>query len=781
MKLKIFPWLAAWLVLGLALAAPLNALAGARTPSQSTESLRSSLVQAQLEMSQDSAAAQALLDEAEAVYEGEFALTILKASPEADARLRDGFAQMRVALPASNAPAFAAGRAQAWTGLLAGSYAVAEQAVATADAGTARTWLAAREFRQATRFSRPEADATLAVERLARGEMPVEDALTALHADLLDTYQARMNEALQDIEGAQAKGFTARTAEHAALAQGYFEILAPAYAEQRGSPAPADMRALLAGLRMAALAGEDIALPLASIQADLRNFRAAPLSPDEQVRRAGQFMRYLGLVPLEYGRGVTNGTVTKDFEIQEAVTFYGGAQAAFTDLRSLLEERDPTQTAQAAELLDALEAQLDTAATQPKQAPGPKEVRANAEQLAGLMQELMPAEWQKPSAAGDFHVIATMLDQMEAAVRAGDYTLAESARLEAYAVMETGPEARLMVFAPQMKLTLEGLFWNDQGEHKGLAYLIKTRAPLTEFRASRAALDAHLAEAKDMLAHESAPLAVGANAGVIVFREGLEAVVILASLLSSLKGIHAGLRRPLWLGTLGALLATVLTWLLARGLLNAFARYGETLEAVVSLVAIGLLLLITNWFFHKLYWTDWLASFHAKKKRLVGGAAGLSLGLAVLGFTSVYREGFETVLFLQALVLEAGNGVVLTGTGVGFALVVLAGLLTFRMQAALPHKKMLVYTGILIGGVLLTMAGKTAHVLQVVGWLPIHALPGLPLPYWAGTWFGLYPTLEGLSLQAAAAAFVLGSYFLAERVKDRSRTVTAVARPSYSQ
>jgi high-affinity iron transporter len=196
--------------------------------------------------------------------------------------------------------------------------------------------------------------------------------------------------------------------------------------------------------------------------------------------------------------------------------------------------------------------------------------------------------------------------------------------------------------------------------------------------------------------------------------------------------------------------------------LTALARYGEKLEAVVSLLAIGVLLLITNWFFHQFYWTDWLARFHSRKHRLLSGETGLLFGLMMLGFTSVYREGFEVVLFLQALVLEGGLAVVLSGVAVGLAATVLVGLITFGLQARLPYKKMLIATGIMIGGVLLVMVGNTVHILQVVGWLPIHPIVALPLPYWTGMWLGLYPTWEGILLQAAAAIFVIGSYYLAE-------------------
>jgi high-affinity iron transporter len=394
----------------------------------------------------------------------------------------------------------------------------------------------------------------------------------------------------------------------------------------------------------------------------------------------------------------------------------------------------------------------------------PADIQSRADELTAVLTELMPAEWQTASAAGDFDVIASMLDQMEKAARAGQYDLAESARLEAYALLEVGPEARLIVFAPQLKLDIEGLFWNGQSEHKGLAHLIAQQASFSDIRASRAALDAALAEAQTLLGDNSAPAAVATNAAIIVFREGLEAVLILASLMSSLKrGAELRYRRPLWIGALAAFVATIVTWIVARGVLIALARYGERLEAIVSLVAVGVLLLITNWFFHKVYWTGWIAGFHARKKRLIGGEAGLWIGLMILGFTSVYREGFESVLFLQALVLEGGTGVVLAGVALALLATALVGVITFKLQVNLPYKKMLIFTGVLIGGVLLVMVGNTVHVMQVVGWLPIHPIGGVTLPFWLGTWFGLYATWEGIALQIAAAMFVLGSYALAER------------------
>jgi high-affinity iron transporter len=88
---------------------------------------------------------------------------------------------------------------------------------------------------------------------------------------------------------------------------------------------------------------------------------------------------------------------------------------------------------------------------------------------------------------------------------------------------------------------------------------------------------------------------------------------------------------------------------------------------------------------------------------------------------------------------------------------------------------------VLIGIVLVTMVGNTAHVLQVVGWLPITPISGVYLPYALGRWLGIFATWQGIGLQVAAAAFVLGSYFLAERMSQRKRAQAATRRTVQTQ
>jgi high-affinity iron transporter len=271
--------------------------------------------------------------------------------------------------------------------------------------------------------------------------------------------------------------------------------------------------------------------------------------------------------------------------------------------------------------------------------------------------------------------------------------------------------------------------------------------------------------------------AVVLDSGLLVFREGLEAVLVLAALTASFVGANRGLRRPVAAGAGVALLVSVATWFLAILLIGALGGPGLDLQAATGLLAVAVLLVVMNWFFHKIYWTGWISAHNRTRRRLLGRDPGRRalLGLAVLGFTAVYREGFEVVLFLQNLRLKDGSGAVLEGVGIGFALTVAVGIVTFSLQHRLPYRRMLVATGVLLGFVLLVMVGESVQELQLAGWLPTHTI-GVAFPGWLGLWLALFPTVEGLVAQGVAALLVIGSYFMAEEMRVKRPRRAAEAR-----
>jgi high-affinity iron transporter len=193
------------------------------------------------------------------------------------------------------------------------------------------------------------------------------------------------------------------------------------------------------------------------------------------------------------------------------------------------------------------------------------------------------------------------------------------------------------------------------------------------------------------------------------------------------------------------------------------------------------LLIVLNWFVHKVYWSGWIAKHNRRRRAILGGSgAGVLVGLVALGFTSVYREGFETVLFLQNLRVTVGPSVVLEGVAIGLALTAVVGSFVFFLHRKLPYKKMLIVTGVMIGFVLVVMIGGTAATFQDLGWLPTHELPAGAIPEWMGAWFEVYPTWETIGAQLLAAAFVIGSYYAAEymNVRRPAKRGEPVARPA---
>jgi len=263
--------------------------------------------------------------------------------------------------------------------------------------------------------------------------------------------------------------------------------------------------------------------------------------------------------------------------------------------------------------------------------------------------------------------------------------------------------------------------------------------------------------------------------GVLVFREGLECILVLAAITTTMTGANSAHRKPVAAGAGVAFIATLITWLIAVRIVDSLSDNMRALDlqAATGLLAVVVLLIIMNWFFHKIYWGGWIRAHNRRRKSLLENGDGsetakrsLLWGLILLGFTSLYREGFEVVLFLQTYHLRFGGGVVLQGALLGIALSAIVAVLTFILQQKLPYRKMLITTGILLGIVLLVMVGEQAQEMQLAHWIsttPISSLVPV-IPKWAGLWFSVYPTYETLIAQGIAAALVVGSYYAARKL-----------------
>ena len=278
----------------------------------------------------------------------------------------------------------------------------------------------------------------------------------------------------------------------------------------------------------------------------------------------------------------------------------------------------------------------------------------------------------------------------------------------------------------------------------------------------------------DPTAGQHSHLAAILDTSVLVFREGLESILVLAAITAGLSRKQGDMASPIFLG------ASTGFHRHARDLVRrARHREGHQPRSPTSpcrprrdLLAVVVLLVVMNWFFHKVYWGGWIAAHNRQKKKIIesaeqGRSPGLVFwGLVLLGLTSVYREGFEVVLFLQSYYLKLGGWTVLYGSLLGLALTLVVAVITFWMHQRMPYRKMLIITGVMLGFVLLVMVGEEAYEMQQAGWLshdndPCARRPDSRL----GRRLVLaFPEWETIVAQVIALVLVVGSYFIFGRV-----------------
>src|ERR1700756_1254808 len=271
---------------------------------------------------------------------------------------------------------------------------------------------------------------------------------------------------------------------------------------------------------------------------------------------------------------------------------------------------------------------------------------------------------------------------------------------------------------------------------------------------------------------------------VLVFREGLECILVLSAIMANMVGERESHRKPVATGAGVGFIVTIVTWFVAVGIINDLNQSipALDLQAATGLLAVIVLLVIMNWFFHKVYWGGWICFHNRRKKSLLSDAkgsqisrTGLLWGLGLLGFSSLYREGFEVVLFLQSYHLRMGNGPILCGALIGSFLAGIVAVLTFFAHRRLPYRKMLVLTGTMLGFVLLVMVGEQAQEMQLAHWIPATKFDWLAnfTPDWMGLWFSFYPTVETLGAQALAAVLVIGFYLIAPPQRSSEPAIAA--------
>jgi high-affinity iron transporter len=226
----------------------------------------------------------------------------------------------------------------------------------------------------------------------------------------------------------------------------------------------------------------------------------------------------------------------------------------------------------------------------------------------------------------------------------------------------------------------------------------------------------------------------------ILLREGLEAVLIIITILSILKSLKAeDAIKWVHFGWLTAVAIGVASWFLTGWLISFGAQYREAMEGIGALIAVIILVYVGFWLHNKTEAKKWKEFIEGRITRLLDKEK--MFGLAFISFIVVFREAFESVIFLSSLQLQVDdkskNGIWIGALAAILSVIILSKLL-LRFSVKIPIRKLFHYSAIVILILAVVLAGQGVHAFQESGWLSVT---GIPINFHSSV-LGIYPTLE---------------------------------------
>jgi high-affinity iron transporter len=350
------------------------------------------------------------------------------------------------------------------------------------------------------------------------------------------------------------------------------------------------------------------------------------------------------------------------------------------------------------------------------------------------------------------------IDQTLSLLKAGNRKQAFTAAKAGYLSHFELVEIPLRAANPELTLKAEETFAEIRA-------LIRTDAPTGEVRDKVVELRGLVSDAERQLTSKgiAAPSVVFGQALIITLREGLEAVLLLAILLGYLEASKNGqYRRHILYGVGAAVVATVASVFLVDQLFSVLPFGREVLEAITALLAVAVLFYVSFWLIARLEQRRWLEFLKARIWTAV--SAGSAVSLVLIGFTSVFREGFESVLFFQALT-SFGTGLgwyIAAGVLAGAAVLVAIATAVLRYGRRLPVRTFLTVALLFVMATSVAFLGNAITALQNADVLHFTRLEGWPhLPIFLAQATGYSPTLESVVAQALlAGVYVSGALYV---------------------
>jgi high-affinity iron transporter len=291
--------------------------------------------------------------------------------------------------------------------------------------------------------------------------------------------------------------------------------------------------------------------------------------------------------------------------------------------------------------------------------------------------------------------------------------------------------------------------------------MLQSRAPRDEVEAEARTILSLLDEARRRLdAARLSPVTTFTSALIILLREGLEAILVVAALVALLiKSERRDALRYVHAGWIAALALGAVTWLAASSVVTLSGASREATEGVTALLAAIMLLYVGFWMHRHAHAARWQTFIETRVRAALSGRTRWAL--ASIAFLAVYREAFETVLFYQALWIEAGRdgrtAVVGGFLAAALGLVLLAWLI-LKVGLRLPVGWFFGAGSVLMASLAVVLAGKGVAALQEAGKVPIEPLdlPAIPS-------LGVYPTWQGVLTQVALLVLILAAFAYSRR------------------
>lgn len=352
----------------------------------------------------------------------------------------------------------------------------------------------------------------------------------------------------------------------------------------------------------------------------------------------------------------------------------------------------------------------------------------------------------------ELDVARELVDESVATYAAGDaenaYTQARNAYLDHFEYVEI-----------PLRVRDEGLTLALEEDFASLRNGMEAGQPLEAIRQVAREVQSGLDDVERALAEPSiaAPAIAGIYGFTILFREGVEAVLIVAAVLAYLESSrNLRYRRPVIQGVIAAIVATAVTFAVLNLVLRIAPVHRELLEAITALAAVVVLFYVSFWLLAKVDHRRWME--FVKARVWAAAATGSTVALFGVGFTAVYREGVETVLFYQALV-SFGRGLemwILAGVAVATVALAVVAWTVFRLGRRIPVRQFLGIAVIVLIVMSIAFAGNTVRAFQEAALLPVTFLEGLPrLPIFLADLTGWHPVLESIVVQVLLALVYL--------------------------